>query len=102
MDYQLGRSPKALDLTVADSSVLDGVNLHTFVTTSVNIAIKNRDSSHAVTCRINGDAECTFTLNPFDTVGFSAMDGVVITKVDFANSSGADVNVLVFYGEDAS
>lgn len=102
MDYQLGRSPKALDLTVADGSVLGAGNLNIFDTTSVNIAIKNRDSSHTVTCQINGDTECTFTLNPFDTVGFSAMDGVVITSVDFANSSGADVNVLVFYGEDAS
>lgn len=99
-DYNFSRNPKAFDLTIANGSALGGANLTTFTSTVRGILLANNSTSKDVTVQLNGDDDCTFVLRALKAVGFSPEDGVNITSMDFANSSGSDVSILVLAGVD--
>lgn len=98
-DYEVEQTfLKTYSLTLADGStytttgnfadILGDTGGYAVFTQIVN------NGSGAVTCRINGSTNSTFTLGASDTQIFNAGE-LAVSKVSFANSSGGSVAVVV-------
>lgn len=96
MSINIQTYPQCGTVAVANGSTYAGANLVTFPAPCIYLQL-TETTNHAVTCQLNGSSTARIPVAADGTVTIP-VNAMVITSIDFANSSGTNASVNYIAG----